>query len=85
VGLTVQRAMQAGSYVRRGCVKQAAMVKKGGQVVLVARVGTVEARATAQSREDGASGDVVTVINTASKRAIRARVVSPEEVEAVVR
>jgi len=85
VGLTVQRAIQAGSYVRRGCVRQPAMVRKGGQVTLVARVGTVEARATAQSREDGASGDVVTVINTASKRAIRARVVSPEEVEAVVR
>jgi flagella basal body P-ring formation protein FlgA len=84
VGLTVARAMQSGSYVRRGSVKQSALVKKGGQVTLVARVGTVEARANAQSRDDGASGDVVTVVNMASRRTIRARVVSQDEVEAVV-
>ncbi len=84
IGLRVLRPMAAGAYVRRDAVAQALQVKRGSQVTLIARIGTVEARAMAQSKDDGANGDVITVVNLDSKRLCKARVVDPGTVEAVM-
>lgn len=84
IGLRVTRPLSAGSFVRREAVAQPLQVKRGSQVTLIARIGTVEARAAAQSKDDGANGDVITVVNLDSKRLLKARVVDPGTVEAVM-
>jgi flagella basal body P-ring formation protein FlgA len=84
VGQRVVRAMSAGAWVRRSTVAQALQVRRGSQVMLVARIGTVEARASVQAKEGGAAGDIITVVNLNSKRALRARVVGTGLVEAVI-
>jgi len=84
IGLRVIRPLSAGAFVRRDAVAQALQVKRGSQVTLIARIGTVEARAAAQSKDDGANGDVITVVNLDSKRLLKARVVDPGTVEAVM-
>lgn len=83
VGLRVTRPIGAGAMVRRDAVAMPALVKRGGQVVLIARVGSVEARAVAQAKSDGARGEVVTVVNLESNRQVRARVMGEELVEAI--
>jgi flagella basal body P-ring formation protein FlgA len=83
-GLKVLRPVAAGSVIRKGAVAMPALVKRGGAVTLTARVGTVEARAMAQAKEDGANGAVVTVMNLGSRRLVKARVTGSETVEAVM-
>lgn len=85
VGRTVVRETPAGAVLRRESVIRAAAVKRGAPVTLLARVGAVEARAAATSREDGAPGEVITVQNLNSKRLVKARVLDDAQVEAVVR
>jgi flagella basal body P-ring formation protein FlgA len=84
IGMRVVLPVEAGSVVRRGAVALPALVKKGSPVTLVARVGKVEARTMAQARENGTHGEVITVVNLASKRMIKAKVVGEEVVEALM-
>ncbi len=84
LGLRVTRRINAGAMVRKSAVALPIMVKRGEPVTLVARVGTVEARALAQAKANGVKGEVVTVVNVVSKRHVRARVVGRELVEAVI-
>ncbi len=83
-GLRILRPVAEGQWIRRGAVAQALQVHRGKQVTLMAKIGSVEARAPAQSREDGAAGEVITVVNLNSKRSLRARVTGPDTVEAVM-
>jgi flagella basal body P-ring formation protein FlgA len=77
--------VSAGDWLRRGSVAQPLQVRRGSQVILVARVGTVEARAMVQAKEAGASGDIITVMNMNSRRSLKARVIGADLVEAVIR
>ena len=83
VGLRVVRPVSAGAMVRRNAVAMPPLVKRGAEVILIARVGPVEARAMARAKTDGARGEVVTVINLESNRKVRARVMGADLVEAV--
>lgn len=84
VGQRVTRPVAAGGWVRRGAVAQPLKVKRGATVSVIAKIGNVTAKASAQSRQDGAAGEIITVINPASKRTLRARVVDENVVEAVL-
>jgi len=81
-GLRTVRPLAEGAFIRRGEVAAPTVLKRGAQVTLVAKIGTVEAKAMATSKEDGAAGQVITVVNTSSKRAVKARVIDSETVEA---
>jgi len=84
VGLRVVRPVSAGAWIRRTAVAQPLQVRRGAPVTLVARVGAVEARAAAQAKNDGAAGEIITVMNLNSKRTLRARVVGAGLVQAVL-
>jgi len=81
-GLRTLRPLAEGAFIRRGEVAAPTVMKKGAQVLLVAKVGTVEAKASAITKEDGAIGQVISVVNTSSKRTVKARVLDSETVEA---
>ena len=81
-GLRVMRTMPEGAFIRRGEVASPIIMKRGAQITLIAKVGTVEAKAMGISKEDGAAGQVIAVINSSSKRVVKARVIDSETVEA---
>lgn len=83
LGLKVVRPIAAGEMVRKGAVAIPALVKRGDSVMLVARIGSVEARVMAQAKANGMKGEIVTVMNLTSKRQIQAKVVGRRLVEAV--
>ena len=84
IGLKVGRALPAGSFIRKEAVERPDLLKKGSQVVLRARVGSVEARTSVQAKDGGAAGEMVSVVNVASRKTIKARVVDEETVEVVI-
>ncbi len=84
VGQKLVRQVSAGSVLRRNDLARPLEVKQGASVILLARVGPVEARAEAVAKSGGASGDLVTVVNKSSRRSVQARVVEPGIVEAVL-
>jgi len=59
------------------------LVRAGDRVRAVARVGGVEAVVIAIAEQSGSAQQVIRVVNPDSRRAIRARVVAPGEVEVV--
>ena len=81
-GLRTLRPLAEGAYIRRGEVAAPTILKRGAQVTLVAKVGTVEARTMAVAREDGSLGQVISVVNSSSKRTVKARVIDSQTVEA---
>lgn len=81
-GLRCVRSLVEGAFIRRGEVAAPVVIRRGAQVTIVAKVGTVEAKAMATSREDGAAGQVIAVVNSSSKRSVKARVIDSETVEA---
>ena len=83
-GLRTVRPLAEGAFIRRAEVAAPTVIKRGAQVTLIAKVGTVEAKAMAITKEDGAAGQVITVVNTSSKRTVKARVLDSETVEAVL-
>jgi len=83
-GLRTLRPLSEGSFIRRGDVASPIVLKRGAQVTLIAKVGPVEAKALGTTKEDGAAGQVITVVNSSSKRTVKARVVDSETVEAVL-
>jgi flagella basal body P-ring formation protein FlgA len=58
-------------------------VRGGHDVVAIARIGDVEARATVTAAENGDAGSVIRVVNRQSRRALKARVVSSGLVEII--
>jgi flagella basal body P-ring formation protein FlgA len=84
VGQRVLRPLSAGAWIPRAAVAQPLQVRRGSPVTLLARIGTVEARASAQAKQDGSSGEIISVVNLSSKRTLRARVTGEGLVEAVL-
>ncbi len=84
VGQRVTRPVAAGGWLRRSAVAQPLKVRRGATVSVIAKIGNVTAKVAAQSRQDGAMGEVISVMNPGSKRLLRARVVDENVVEAVM-
>jgi flagella basal body P-ring formation protein FlgA len=62
-------------------VQPAEAIRKGDQVVITARSGTVSVRMPGEALSDGVIGKQISVRNQRSNRVIRARVVGPGQVE----
>jgi flagella basal body P-ring formation protein FlgA len=58
-------------------------VRGGREIVAIARVDGVEARTTVMAAENGDAGSIIRVINRQTRRALKARVLSPELVEII--
>jgi flagella basal body P-ring formation protein FlgA len=58
-------------------------VRSGDEVRLTVREGGVEATVTAVAEQSAGIGRIIRVVNASSRRALRARVTAPGEVEVV--
>ncbi len=81
VGRRARNRLKAGTVIRKSLVDIPPMIPKGKQVTMVFRTGVFEASATGIALDDGHEDGVIRVKNDASRRVVRANVISPNEVE----
>ena len=74
IGRTARRPLQAGSLLSTADLHAQQLVRRGQQVDLVTRRGSVEIRVAARALRDGAVGDQVTVENLSTGRQLQATV-----------
>jgi flagella basal body P-ring formation protein FlgA len=81
IGATLRRDSADARAITRQDVIAAMAVKAGDVVVARASVGHVQVTAELTALENGASGSIVRLVNRASRRELRARVLRPGVVE----
>jgi flagella basal body P-ring formation protein FlgA len=83
VGQTSRRSLRAGEVLRAGQLASPVMVKRGDQVLMVARSEGIEVSMAGEALDAGAHGAVVRVRNAASGQVVRMRVAGAGTVEPV--
>lgn len=83
VGQTLKVTVRLGAPIRDRDLVQTSMVKKGETVTIIAQGGGLKITALGLSRQDGALGQTINVVNQDSKKTIAARVIGPGMVEVV--
>ncbi|WP_372868425.1 flagellar basal body P-ring formation chaperone FlgA [Pseudomonas sp.] len=81
VGKKLTRPMQTDQVLAPVNVEQAEAIRKGDQVVISARSGSMSVRTPGEALSDGAIGKQISVRNQRSKRVVKARVIGPGQVE----
>ena len=81
VGQKLLRPMVTDQVLTLTHLEQAAVVRKGDQVVINARSGTLTVRMPGEALSDGGLSEQVRVKNLNSKRVIKARITGPGQVE----
>lgn len=81
IGRRVTSRIQAGEPVRANQVDIPPTIERGALVTMIYRGSGIEATATGRALADGLKGETILVQNDKSKRVIRARIISPQEVE----
>lgn len=80
-GSRTRRDLAPGEPVVAADLLRPPTVRTGDPVVVVVRAGALTVRAEAVAAENGRLGDEIRVVNPASGRALRGRLVGPREVE----
>ncbi|WP_051235670.1 flagellar basal body P-ring formation chaperone FlgA [Marinimicrobium agarilyticum] len=84
VGMALRRPLQAGDPVRLSQLEAPTVVRRGDQVRLKAKTGTITVDTKGTALSDGRVGDQVRVRNDRSERVVRGRVIGPGTVEVVL-
>lgn len=83
IGQTSRRSLRAGEVLRANQLAAPLVVKRGDQVLMVARQEGIEVSMAGEALDAGAQGAVVRVRNTASGQVLRMRVAGAGTVEPV--
>ncbi|WP_229413145.1 flagellar basal body P-ring formation chaperone FlgA [Massilia alkalitolerans] len=83
IGQTSRRSLRAGEVLRANQLVAPQVVKRGDQVLMVARHEGIEVSMAGEALDAGAQGAVVRVRNTASGQVVRMRVAGAGTVEPV--
>ncbi|MFC0250574.1 flagellar basal body P-ring formation chaperone FlgA [Massilia consociata] len=81
VGRSSRRSLRAGEVLRSGQLAAPILVKRGDQVLMVARTDGIEVSMAGEALDAGAQGAVVRVRNVASGQVVRMRVAGAGTVE----
>jgi flagella basal body P-ring formation protein FlgA len=81
VGQTSRRTVRAGDILRAGQLAAPVLVKRGDQVVMLARRDGIEVSTSGEALDAGARGAVVRVKNSSSGQVVRMRVTAAGTVE----
>jgi flagella basal body P-ring formation protein FlgA len=81
VGMRAARDLAEGTVVTQAELRSTALVRSGDVVVTVVKVDGLIVRGTAVAAQQGRLGQTIRVVNPASGRALKAKVVGPGEVE----
>lgn len=83
VGSTLKNNLAPGEVVRDRNLTKSVVVRRGDMVTIIAQQGGLRVTASGQARQDGAMGEVISVINVNSKKVVSARVIGPNQVEII--
>jgi flagella basal body P-ring formation protein FlgA len=81
IGKKLTRALQADQVLTPAQLQQAESVRRGDQVVIAARGSGINVRMQGEALSGGTLGQQINVRNLSSQRVVRARVISPGQVE----
>lgn len=81
IGKKLTRPVRADQEFTPVYVEQAEVIRRGDQVVISAKSGTINVRMPGEALSDGALGRQINVRNQRSQRIIKARVTGPGQVE----
>ncbi|KEA26734.1 flagellar basal body P-ring biosynthesis protein FlgA, partial [Pseudomonas aeruginosa C2773C] len=81
VGQKLRRPVVNDQVLAPVFLEQAEAVRKGDQVVILARTATINVKMPGEALSDGAPGQQIRVRNLRSQRIIKARVIEPGTVE----
>jgi flagella basal body P-ring formation protein FlgA len=81
IGARALRPIVAGDRLANAMIAAPALVKSGDEVHTIVRVGALEAHGTAVAAQTGSLGDEIRLVNSASRRSMRGRVIGTREVE----
>ena len=74
---TATRRLREGDVLTVGNTEVPPVIRRGEAVVLIVRVGALEVTARGMAKQDGAEGEVITVVNRESNRRVEGRVLGP--------
>lgn len=83
VGMTPRRMIAAGRPVRQTDVEAPTIVERGELVILSLNEGALSLSTQAKALENGAKGDIIRVVNTASNQTVQAKVTGEKQVQVV--
>jgi flagella basal body P-ring formation protein FlgA len=83
IGKELRRNIQKGRPITPRDVGEVSLVRRNQQVVMTYRSGTMLMTAQGLAMETGTQGEFIRVVNTKSRRTLRARVTGAGEVEVV--
>lgn len=81
IGKKLTRPLQTDQVLTPTSLQLAESIRRGDQVVIGARSGTINVRMPGEALSDGALGEQISVRNQGSQRVVRARVIGPGQVE----
>jgi flagella basal body P-ring formation protein FlgA len=81
IGKVAKRNIRPGSKISASALKAALVIKRGQEVMIVAKTSGLIIRTKGKALSDGSIGQVVKVKNSRSKRVLQATVVAPNTVE----
>ncbi|MBB1519608.1 flagellar basal body P-ring formation chaperone FlgA [Aquipseudomonas guryensis] len=81
IGKKLTRPLQADQVLTPASLELAESIRRGDQVVITARSGTISVRMPGEALSDGVLGEQINIRNQRSQRTVRARVVGPGQVE----
>ena len=80
----LKRPVAANEPLTYDLLETPALVKRWQEVELIAKIGGITVATTGKALETGREGDIIKVKNTNSNKKIEAKVVAPNQVEAVI-
>lgn len=81
LGKKLTRSLLTDQVIAPRNLELAEVIRKGDQVVIIARTGTVGVRMPGEAMTDGGIGEQISVRNLRSSRVVKARVTGPGQVE----
>ena len=84
IGMQARRSIQIGNLITEAALKSPTVVHRGDEVRVLARRGDVSVLVSGTALGDGRQGEQIRVRNQQSERIIRALVMGPGEVEAIL-
>jgi flagella basal body P-ring formation protein FlgA len=83
LGQTSRRSLRPGDVLRAGQLAAPVLVKRGDQILMIARREQVEVSTSGEALDNGARGAIIRVRNAASGQVVRMRVTGAGTVEPV--
>ncbi len=83
IGARLRRSVAEGEPITSAVIEVPPLVRSGDAVRVIVRVGAVEAEGRGTASGSGYIGDIVRVINSGSRRPLKARITGPGQVEII--